>query len=317
MTSRIHRQLKSLMADGVMTKAEWEGKLKGRFLEVKAATPEARELLEAWANDGWQMEEGVREDMRRVLRAAGYDIADTLAPSPSVIPGVVERNVTEVDADFEWLLKRAGRTDASTVIAVMDGGFELDHAALADRLWTNPGEVEGNGVDDDGNGLVDDVHGWDFAEGDADVSGGDHGSHVSGIATRGNRHVREIAVRAFDPLDPQKVADAIDYVCTNGARVVNMSFKVDDENEVALVKAAMERHPDVLFVKSAGNDGNRLEEGKTYGASWYSSSTKVYGEKSYLPMAGIANMVVVASAEPGGERADYSNHGAPWVTVAM
>lgn len=315
MPSKISDLVRTVVADRKITKAEWEGQLKGEFVDAKRASPETRELLETWANDGFEAEAGVRDDMRNILRGAGYDISSTLTPKADVIPGLIESNMTEVDADFEKLIELAGRGDGKTTIAVLDGGFELGHAALADKLWSNPGEVEGNDLDDDQNGLVDDVHGWDFAGGDKDVSGGDHGSHVSGTATRGTGRIQEIACRAFEPLDAQKVADAIDYACKNGARVINMSFKVDDEAEVSAVKAAMERHPDVLFVKSAGNDGNQLVEGKQYGG--YYGNGKTYGEKSYLPMAGIANMVVVASADAKGERADYSNYAAPWVTVAM
>jgi subtilisin family serine protease len=315
MSSRISDLVKTVVADRKITKAEWEGQLKGEFLNEKRASPETRELLETWANDGFEAEDGVRADMRNVLRGAGYDISSTVVPKADVIPGIIESNMTEVDSDFEALIQLAGRNDAKTTIAVLDGGFQIDHPAFVDKEWTNPGEIDGNDLDDDKNGLVDDVHGWDFAGGDKDVSGGDHGTHVSGTATRGTNRIEEIACRAFEPLDPAKVADAIDYACKNGARVINMSFKVDDEKEVELVKAAMERHPDVLFVKSAGNDGNLLVEGKSYGG--YYGNDKTYGTKSYLPMASIPNMIVVAAADAKGERADYSNHAAPWVTVAM
>lgn len=315
MPSKISDLVKTVVADKKITRAEWEDQLKPQLKDVKRATPETRELLEVWANDGFEDETGVRADMRATLTGAGYDIPSSAVPKQDLVAGIVASNMTELDTDFATLLEQTGQGANKTTIAVLDGGFQIDHPAFADKEWTNAGEVAENGVDDDQNGLVDDVHGWDFAGGDKDVSGGDHGTHVSGTATRGTDRIQEIACRVFDPLDPAKVAEAIDYACNNGARAINMSFKVDDPKEVELIKAAMERHPDVIFVKSAGNDGNQLVEGKQYGS--YYSDPKSYGVASYLPMAGIPNMLVVAAADAKGERADYSNHGLPYVTVAI
>src|SRR4051812_45530927 len=73
---------------------------------------------------------------------------------------------------------------ARPVVAVLDTGAQLDRAALDGRLWTNPGEVPGDGIDNDGDGFADDVHGWDFANGDAVPDDDDgHGTHVAGIVT--------------------------------------------------------------------------------------------------------------------------------------
>lgn len=314
-SSKISDLIKSVVADKKITKEEWEGSLKPELKDVKKATEEMREVLELWANDEFEADGAVRADMRSTLNGAGYDISYSAVPKKDLVPGILDSNMTEVDKDFAVLLAQTGKGQNKTTIAVLDSGFQLDHPALADKEWTNPDEIADNNLDDDNNGLIDDIHGWDFAAGDKDVAGGDHGTHVSGTATRGTDRIQEIALRAFDPLDPAKVAAAIDYACENGARAINMSFKVDDEKEVELVKAAIERHPDVLFLKSAGNDGNLLVEGKGYGG--YYDNSKTYGVASYLPMVDIPNMVVVAAADAKGERADYSNYGVPFVTVAM
>ena len=71
----------------------------------------------------------------------------------------------DIDAPEAWDLNRGS---ASTVVAVVDSGVAYDHPDLAPNIWINPGEVAGNGVDDDGNGFVDDVRGWDFADDDND-----------------------------------------------------------------------------------------------------------------------------------------------------
>jgi subtilisin family serine protease len=87
----------------------------------------------------------------------------------------------DIDAAEAWDLEK-GNPD--TVIAVIDDGVDLNHPDLQDNIWTNPGESGGgketNGLDDDGNGFIDDVHGWDFVSEDNSVAAGEHGTHVAG-----------------------------------------------------------------------------------------------------------------------------------------
>ena len=100
-------------------------------------------------------------------------------------PGTAD---ADIDAPEAWDVNRG---NASTVVGVVDSGVAWEHPDLAPNIWSNPGEIGANGIDDDGNGRVDDVRGWDFAGGDNnpwDYS--DHGTHVAGtIAARGNNGV--------------------------------------------------------------------------------------------------------------------------------
>ena len=128
--------------------------------------------------------------------------------------------------------------DPGTVVAVIDSGVDLTHPDLNANLWVNPGEIAGNAIDDDNNGFVDDVNGWDFYAGDNlpnDAFG--HGTHVAGIVAavannmEGGAGVcpdcRIMALRAGGPhgsLPLSDILQAISYAWRNGADIINMSF---------------------------------------------------------------------------------------------
>ena len=89
----------------------------------------------------------------------------------------------DVDAPEAWAITQGGRTvlGDTIVVAVVDGGMDLNHEDLKPNLWTNYGEIPGNGEDDDGNGYVDDIHGWNAYSDTSNIPKDDHGAHVAGI----------------------------------------------------------------------------------------------------------------------------------------
>jgi hypothetical protein len=98
----------------------------------------------------------------------------------------------DIDAPEAWGLATGGVTPLgdTIVVAIVDGGMMLTHGDLTPNLWTNWGEVPGNGIDDDANGYIDDVHGWDAYSSDGSVPSDGHGTHVAGIVgAKGNNGV--------------------------------------------------------------------------------------------------------------------------------
>lgn len=187
------------------------------------------------------------------------------------------------DYDDQWALKRigltAGKDSAWTllgpkpqpvVVAVIDTGLDWNHLDFDwDNLWRNPKETPDNGKDDDGNGYVDDVIGWDFltnANTPWDHDG--HGTLVAGIiAAAGNNgvgiaginpHARIMVLKALNAFGQTRasfIARAIVYAADNGARVVNLSVGGPTLTEIERAAIAYARAKGVLIVVAAGNEG--------------------------------------------------------------
>ena len=157
--------------------------------------------------------------------------------------------------------------DTSQVIAILDTGVDWNHPDLAPNIWINPGEIPGNGLDDDVNGYVDDIRGWDFINNDGNpMDDNSHGTHVAGIAAaRGNNATGIAGVAWNAKIMPVKMlqssgtgttaglAAAIGYAASNGATVINMSLGYYTESFT--VKAALENaYSTAVLVAAAGND---------------------------------------------------------------
>ena len=142
----------------------------------------------------------------------------------------------KMSAPQAWDLSKG---DAGVVVAILDWGVDLQHPDLATEMWTNPGEVPGNGVDDDGNGYVDDVYGWDFANDDHDPQDDyGHGTHCAGIAAAATDNgvgvagvgynSRVMALKVGDGATGtaaySDIAYGIMYAAENGAKVISLSL---------------------------------------------------------------------------------------------
>jgi thermitase len=153
-------------------------------------------------------------------------------------------------------------------IAVIDSGVDVQHPDLAGRGWRNPGEVAGNGLDDDGNGYADDLQGWDWVGDDAEPTDANgHGTHVAGtIAATGNDGTGIVGVAPTASVMPLRVLDAdgtgtladlleaYDYAARNGARVINLSLGGGTASRIE--RETIAAADGVLFIAAAGNGGD-------------------------------------------------------------
>ena len=212
-----------------------------------------------------------------------------------------------------WELYDGGSRDV--VVALVDTGIDYTHEDLAGRIWTNADEIPGNGIDDDGNGYVDDVYGWNFYSDTNDVYVGTedaHGTHGAGtIAANADNgtgiagivqsdHVKVMAVKALGGSDGSgttaSIIQAIQYAEANGAQICNLSLG-SSQNDPALYRTMASS--DMLFVVAAGNDGTDLETSPSYPASY-----------------DLDNVISVANIRYDGELDPTSSYGAASVDLA-
>ncbi len=303
-TANAMRQaIRDVVADGRVTEAEWHGVLRPQADGLpRKASDEARQLVNLWASSGFEVEAGARRQMAEFLQSRGYSVPQERPQGMSasaLVQRIVQSNVGEQDAGYERLVERAGRTASEANVAVLDNGFDMWHPELGPKGWANPAEAPGNGVDEDGNGKLDDSHGWDFVDGNNDTGNpwGDwHGTHVAGIASKGTDRVNVMPMRVLGPApyDIRKVAEAVDYAVARGAKVINMSFGFGTPERMAVMRDVMARHPNVLFVAAAGNDSKSLDQ---------------VDPNLELAANSLPNLVVVAASDAEGRPASMTNHG--------
>jgi serine protease len=251
-----------------------------------------------------------------------YDAAEQCLDDPQVVwaePVYLRRlhyQVNDPQAVSQWHLDSLhcaqawdlSRSDNSIVIAIIDNGTELNHPDLQANLWANPGEIAGDGIDNDNNGYIDDVHGWDFSENDADPSPSSnisnnewwHGTAVAGAAGAVTDNGIGIASPAFNPKimiikaakddDPGTIIvgyKAIPYAADLGADIINCSFGGAGASnaEQEIIEYAVDKG--VIIVASAGNDG---EQTPNYPAAY-------------------AQVLSVGSIDYSGYRSHFTNYG--------
>ena len=184
----------------------------------------------------------------------------------------------DINIEPAWALGTA----TSIVTAVIDTGVDYTHPDLASNIWTNTDEVAGNGIDDDGNGFVDDVRGWDFVNNDSDpMDDNGHGTHVAGtIGAVGNNGIGVTGVAWTASIMPLKFLDqsgsgslsdaikAIQYARVNGAKIINASWGGGGFSSALQSAISQFITSGGLFVAAAGNEATNKDVTPSYPANY-------------------------------------------------
>nr|CUM62276.1 putative Thermitase [Planktothrix agardhii] len=215
----------------------------------------------------------------------------------------------DIDAPEAWDIQKGNQ---NLVIGVIDTGVDYDHPDLSANIWTNPGEIAGDGIDNDSNGYIDDVRGWDFAYNDnnpMDVHG--HGTHVAGtIAGKGNNGVGVTGVAWNAKIMPLKFLNdsgsgstsnailAINYATAKGVKLTNNSWGGGGYSQALYDAINTAGQQGALFIAAAGNSSQNTDTTPAYPASY-----------------DLANIISVASTTRTDGLSWFSNYGATTVDL--
>ncbi len=236
----------------------------------------------------------------------------------------------DMDVAEAWqAMADAGLKKKEVVIAIIDTGVDYQHPELADHMWINQGEIPGDNIDNDNNGYVDDVYGWDFYNNDSTVchyvysdlyqknladpnDNDNHGTHVAGaIAAAMNNEIGIAGIASNIDIkimslkinggkngtgDMSNAVKAIQYASMMGADICNLSW---GSNQDYLELEAAMKESGMLFVAAAGNEGANIDDVPLYPASLE-----------------LDNLISVTYIDADGDLTGYSNFGKKSVDIA-
>jgi subtilisin family serine protease len=194
----------------------------------------------------------------------------------------------------------------SVKVGVIDSGIDHTHPDLAENIWVNPNEIPGNGIDDDNNGYIDDVRGWNFADGNNNAMDDNrHGTHVAGtIGGRGNNgagvagvcwRVSMVPLKFLGADGTGNISDAIEavaYATRLGVHLTNNSWGGGSYSQALKDVIDAANAAGILFVAAAGNESNDNDASPSYPASY-----------------ACPNILSVASIDRTGRLSRFSNYG--------
>ncbi|CAJ1349270.1 unnamed protein product [Effrenium voratum] len=224
--------------------------------------------------------------------------------------GLHQDNDVDIDALEAWAIHQG--LNGRVIIAVIDTGVDYNHEDLRNQMWTNPGEIPGDGIDNDGNGFVDDVYGYNFYGDNGDpMDSNGHGTHCAGtigaeagnsVGVAGVSWKPQIMALKFLGANGGSTSDAIrsvDYAVQMGAQISSNSWGGGGSSTAliaAINEAANQNH---LFIVAAGNDGRDNEISATYPCNY-----------------NLPNMICVASTDSQNDISSFSNWGTNVVHIA-
>ncbi len=225
----------------------------------------------------------------------------------STTPGVAG---ADVDAERAWSITKGSK---KIVVAVIDTGIDYDHPDLKNNMWVNEKEIPGNGVDDDQNGYVDDIHGWNADKDNGNpMDGNSHGTHCAG--TIGAEHnngigvagvmsdVKLMAVKFLSDEGSGSLSDAvqaIDYATKMDVDIMSNSWGGGGFSQTLFDAIKTAKEKGIIFVAAAGNEGINTDLRPAYPAGYQ-----------------IDNVISVASHTAQDNLSSFSNYGKRTVHVA-
>lgn len=250
---------------------------------------------------------------------------DKVSDEPSALfndPAIKQAwGLKKSDAARAWSVTQGSK---DTIVAIIDTGIDINHEDLKNNLWVNPGESgtdergrdkASNGVDDDGNGFIDDVHGWNFVSNNNKLDDNHgHGTHIAGIvgaeASNGKGisgvapNVSLMVIKYFDPKVPntdnlKNTIASIHYAIKMGAHIINYSGGGTDYSKEEYDAVAEAERRGILFVAAAGNEKSNSDHHPYYPADY-----------------GLKNIISVTAIDPTTEVLPSSNYGVKTVDIA-
>lgn len=264
---------------------------------------------------------------RKIPNDPHYNLQWSIANTGQFVSGSFDPQQIGKDIEFNdaWVLSRKPDPEDTIYIAIIDSGFDKNHPDLINQIWTNPDEIPGNNLDDDSNGYIDDIHGYDFALNSPNISGGStvdqHGTHVAGICVaQANNALGLIGVQPYakfiglktslngETLSTFATMQAMEYVIglkNRGMNIVavNASYGdgVFDNDEFNIIQRLMDAG--ILLITAAGNEGINLDAPE--------NQSNAYPNNYSLP-----NIISVAATDSNSELANFSNYGSTNVDIA-
>lgn len=240
------------------------------------------------------------------------DVRAQAAVAASSTVGALAQTNAPIQLQNAWA--QMSSSVSPVVVAIIDTGVDMNHEVFVDSgaIWTNPNEIAGNGIDDDANGYIDDVHGWNFAaNNNSPMDDDNHGTHVAGIVLG---TTQDIAAYPMQPaairIMPLKFLDssgmgttsdavkAIYYAVNNGAKVLNNSWGGGGYSNSLLDAIAFAYSRRVVFVAAAGNSSSNNDVTPTYPANY-----------------SVPGVISVASTTDADGLSSFSNFGVSTVHV--
>ncbi|MDR3199795.1 MAG: S8 family serine peptidase [Planctomycetaceae bacterium] len=328
--------LESLLPDSENTVADrianqWIVQLNREILQTTTSVTSLAEqlmpygitVLSGLGSPGLLLAEVENPKQSEMLAGSGY--FDFWQPNYVITATGIAQEVNDPDVSKQWALDSINVGTAwnvsngtGVVVAVLDSGTTLTHPDLHDNIWINTEEIAGDGLDNDNNGFIDDINGWNFVSGNSNITDTDgHGTHVTGIiGAAGNNSTGGVGAAPGVRILPVKVisgstgstaniVSAINYVIdlkSHGVNVavVNMSLGYYSE-DIAVGKAIEDAgNAGIVVVASAGNNGSDNDTKSHYPSGY-----------NYLD-----NLISVASIDQNGQPASNSNYGRTTVDLA-